>query len=193
MTSNQPTAGATARRHWPARRGPAVLISLAVAGVLLAACGSGPTGSTTTTSGSGSSSSGATLGTASVAGLGTVVVDARGYTVYVLSTGSERNLPCTTGSGCTAAWPPLLLASGTSASTSGSNVQRSLIGHVVADGTTYTTYNGWRLYEFSGDTGPGQSGGQGLSSFGGTWRALDASGNPVTSTPSTTTSTTPGY
>jgi len=160
--------------------------------VLLAACGSsGPPGSTTTTThANGSSTTGATLGTASVAGLGTVVVDARGYTVYVLSTGTKKNLPCTTASGCTAAWPPLLLASGSSAATSGTNVQRHLIGHVVVGGTTYTTYNGWRLYEFSGDAAPGQSGGQDLSSFGGTWHALGASGNPVTAT---TSSSSPGY
>jgi hypothetical protein len=37
------------------------------------------------------------------------------------------------------------------------------------------------MYEYSGDAGPGDSSGQGIKSFGGTWYVLDASGNPVTS------------
>ena len=40
-------------------------------------------------------------------------------------------------------------------------------------------FKGWRLYEYTGDTGSGQANGQGLKSYGGTWYALDASGRPV--------------
>ena len=42
-----------------------------------------------------------------------------------------------------------------------------------------TTYKGWRVYEYTGDTGSGQANGQGLKSFGGTWYVLNASGQPV--------------
>jgi hypothetical protein len=51
----------------------------------------------------------------------------------------------------------------------------------LSDGETYPTYNGWLMYEYSGDSGPGQSSGQGIKSFGGTWYAVMPSGNPVTS------------
>jgi len=47
------------------------------------------------------------------------------------------------------------------------------------------------MYEFSGDMGPAQSAGEGLSSFGGTWHALGADGTPVLAT--STTTTYPGY
>jgi hypothetical protein len=50
----------------------------------------------------------------------------------------------------------------------------------LSDGETYPTYNGWLVYEYSGDSGPGQSNGQGIKSFGGTWYVLNASGSPVT-------------
>jgi predicted lipoprotein with Yx(FWY)xxD motif len=51
----------------------------------------------------------------------------------------------------------------------------------LSDGETYPTYNGWLMYEYTGDSGPGQANGQGLRSFSGTWYVLNASGNPVTS------------
>ena len=46
---------------------------------------------------------------------------------------------------------------------------------------TYPTYHGWLMYEYSGDSSPGDANGQGIKSFGGTWWVLDASGNPVKS------------
>ena len=51
----------------------------------------------------------------------------------------------------------------------------------MMNGETYATYNGRLLYEYSGDSSPGDANGQGIKSFGGTWYVLDDSGNPVTS------------
>jgi predicted lipoprotein with Yx(FWY)xxD motif len=66
--------------------------------------------------------------------------------------------------------------------TAGSGTKSSLFGTKKgSDGHRYPTYNGWSLYEYAGDTGPGQTNGEGIKSFGGTWYVLDASGNPVTS------------
>jgi predicted lipoprotein with Yx(FWY)xxD motif len=177
------------------RRGSLVVIGLSVGGLLLAACGSSGYASPTTTSTSpqGLAATGTTLRTASVAKLGSVVVDARGHTVYVLSSGATKNLPCTASNGCTGVWPAVALPPGRVSAHAGAGTQAGLIGHVDAGGATYPTYGGWRLYEFSGDTGPSQSGGQGLSSYGGTWHVLSASGSPVTTTPTTTTTPYPGY
>jgi hypothetical protein len=66
----------------------------------------------------------------------------------------------------------------------------SLLSTTSVGAATYPTYNGWVLYEFTGDTGPGQANGQGISSFGGTWHPLDASGTPVAASSSTGTTTT---
>ncbi len=54
----------------------------------------------------------------------------------------------------------------------------------LSDGETYPTYNGYLLYEYTGDSAPGQTNGQGLQSFGGTWYVLNASGQPVKSSSS---------
>jgi predicted lipoprotein with Yx(FWY)xxD motif len=179
--------GATVKRS-------VVASTLVVAGLVLAACGSSGYGSgTTTTTHGGGATPGSSLATATVAGLGTVVVDGRGRTVYVLSSGATKNLACTSANGCTAVWPPLVLPTGAASAHAGSGIHGALLGHVVVGGVAYPTYRGWRLYEFSGDTGPAQAGGQGLSSYGGTWHALTVSGSPASGTASTTTSTYPGY
>jgi predicted lipoprotein with Yx(FWY)xxD motif len=39
------------------------------------------------------------------------------------------------------------------------------------DGSNQITFNGHPLYYYSGDTGPGQTAGQGRSAFGGQWSA----------------------
>jgi predicted lipoprotein with Yx(FWY)xxD motif len=118
--------------------------------------------------------------TANVAGLGTVVVDGRGHTVYVLSADGTTNAPCDDASGCTKVWPDLPFPDGTSAATAGAGLQASLLGSMkLADGETYPTYNKWLVYEYVGDSAAGQGHGEGLTSFGGTWYALGASGNLV--------------
>ena len=93
--------------------------------------------------------------TASVSGMGNVLVDGKGRTVYVLTKNGKTNVPCTVASGCTAVWPPV----------SG-------------------TFKGWRLYEYTGDSGRGQANGEGITSFGGTWYVLSPSGKPVKSSSS---------
>jgi predicted lipoprotein with Yx(FWY)xxD motif len=153
--------------------------------VMLAGCGGGSQSPTTTShpAGSASSSSNAAtmFSTASVSGLGTVVVDGKGRTVYILTSGGHTNVPCNDASGCTGLWPDLPFPKGVSAAKAGSGIKASLLGSKkLSDGETYPTYNGWLMYEYAGDSGPGDSKGQSIKSFGGTWFVLDGSGNPVT-------------
>lgn len=161
--------------------GSAVAVAAIVAG-----CGGGGMKASTSTSSSGSSANpAATFSIASVSGVGAVVVDGKGRTVYILTSGGHTNVPCTDASGCTKLWPDLPLPSGVSAARAGTGLKASLLGtKQLADGETYPTYNGWLMYEYAGDSGPGQARGQGIKSFGGTWYALNVSGNPVTSSPS---------
>ena len=153
------------------------------AAALLAGCGGGSSNPAASTSSSSSSANPATkFSTASVSGLGNVVVDGRGRTVYILTSGGHTNVPCTASNGCTKLWPTLPLPGGMSAATAGTGVKASLLGtKKLSDGKTYPTYNGWLIYEYAGDPGPGQATGQRIKSFGGTWYVLNASGNPVTS------------
>jgi predicted lipoprotein with Yx(FWY)xxD motif len=125
---------------------------------------------------------GAAFTAAGVPGLGTVVVDERGYTVYVLTSADHQNVPCDDASGCTKVWPDLPLPDGASTARAGSGMQASRLGTLkLSDGRTYPTYGGWLMYEFTGDTGPAEGHGEGISSFGGTWLALNPAGNPVAS------------
>jgi predicted lipoprotein with Yx(FWY)xxD motif len=115
-----------------------------------------------------------------VQGVGMVLVDGRGRTVYLLTSGGHTNVPCDDASGCTKVWPDLPLPQGTSSAMAGSGLQASLLSTTkLSDGETYPTYNGWLMYEYVGDSGPGQANGQGIQSFGGTWYAISPAGTPV--------------
>ena len=166
----------------------ALLATGGLAGILLlAACGGGsskpPSHPTTTAKSPGAGSSpAAKFSIANVSGVGNVVVDGQGRTVYILTNSSKKNVPCTDASGCTGAWPDLPFPDGTSAATAGSGINASLLGSMkLSDGETYPTYNGYLMYEYSGDSAAGQANGQGLKSYGGTWYVLNSSGNPVKS------------
>jgi predicted lipoprotein with Yx(FWY)xxD motif len=168
------------------RASPKVLVVGGMLGVaaLLAGCGGGSTTSApTTTSSAGSGAKPSTsFRTANVSGLGTVVVDGRGRTVYILTADGKTNAPCTDASGCTKLWPDLPLPDGVASAKGEMGIDASLLStKKSSDGETYPTYHGWLMYEYAADSGPGQSNGQGIKSFGGTWYALMPSGNPVTS------------
>jgi predicted lipoprotein with Yx(FWY)xxD motif len=184
------TAGASTERT--SRRGArraAIAVSLLSIGVLAAACSSNSSSSTTTTtSPTTTSASNATVRVAVVPGVGSVLVDSAGRTVYQFSTDNQSSSTCT--GACAAAWMPLVVSG---QPTAGAGLTASLIGTVRdADGRTQVTYNRWPLYTFIGDTATGQAHGQGLSTFGGHWSALDKQGAAATTTAAgaSTTSTT---
>src|ERR1700751_4315555 len=186
------TMGKNKVRH---RRGP--LTNWLLAGILalgtavtVAACGSSSAGTAAGSQASSapagaSSASSVTVSAKSVSGVGTVLVNGQGQTLYMLTSEKDGKITCTQANGCTQAWPETRLANGATAATAGSGVQSSLLGTVKgASGNLEVTYNHWPLYTFSGDAGPGVAKGQGLTSFGGTWYVLNESGNPVPSSQS---------
>jgi predicted lipoprotein with Yx(FWY)xxD motif len=134
------------------------------------------------------------LKVAQAAGLGQVLVDARGYTVYILTADGHHNVACTDATGCTKVWPDLPLPDGVSAATAGPGVEANLLkAKKSSDGETYPTYNGWLMYEYAADSGPAQANGQGIKSFGGTWYALSPSGTPVIQKTSPSSGSSNGY
>ena len=185
------------RLHLPSGR-RLLLGSLALgAAATVSACGSssssGAAAGSSSSAPAGASSAAVTISAKTVAGVGTVLVDGQGRTLYLLTSEKGGKITCTAANGCTEAWPEIVLASGTTAPTAGSGVQSSLLGTVKdASGNREVTYNGWPLYTFSGDSGPGVAKGEGISNFGGTWYVLNSSGNPVTSSQSSSTSTSSG-
>jgi predicted lipoprotein with Yx(FWY)xxD motif len=157
------------------------LTAVLVAGIGLAACGSDGTGSTKPASSSSSTSlaPGGVVKEAHNANLGTILVTADGRTVYTL-TKNGAAVACT-GS-CLSAWPPVLLPSGTDTATGASD-----LGVVTVAAGQQVTSNGLPIYTFAGDSAAGDTKGEGLASFGGTWHVVS-----VGSTSSATSSTTRG-
>ena len=165
------------------------------AAATVAACGSSSTGTAAGGSSAGasarssssappgqSSSATVTISARNVPGVGTVLVNGQGQTLYMLTSEKGGKITCTDQTGCTKIWPDTELPKGVTAAKAGSGIQASLLGTVKdEDGSRYVTYNHWPLYTFSGDSGSGQAKGEGITNFGGTWYVLNVAGAPVTS------------
>jgi predicted lipoprotein with Yx(FWY)xxD motif len=123
------------------------------------------------------------LGTRSVGGLGTVLVDGQGLTLYMFEP-DKRSGKSACYDECENLWPPLLLVAGAKAALAGAGVNASLLGATErVGGLEQITYNGWPLYLWHGDTLPGQATGQGLNNSGGPWYVLNPYGMAVITAP----------
>lgn len=166
-------------------------VSLAAVALMAVACGGGTTPSA---SGGGSSapaapatsasaapppaSSPASSGSASASVIKTMqgsagiwLTDQTGRTLYIYTVDQGTTSACYNA--CATAWPPFT-ATGT-VSVSGQFLQQSLVGSTTrTDGTTQVTYGGHPLYYFKGDSGPGETKGQGLQ---GVWYILGPRAN----------------
>jgi predicted lipoprotein with Yx(FWY)xxD motif len=172
------------------------LTAAAALALVAAACGSSSHSSTSAASStSGSSSSGSassyTVSAKSVGNLGTVLVDGNGRTLYLLSSEQGGKVTCTSDTGCTGIWPPVVLPSGVSNPVAGSGIDSSMLGTAHTSSGDRVTYGGWPLYRYSGDSGPGATNGVGITSFGGTWHAVSTSGGPAGAAASGSTTTAP--
>ena len=113
-----------------------------------------------------------TLGTATSPALGRILTDPSGMTLYTLSSDPKTGSLCT--GGCLVNWPPLLVvAGGTVSGPSGSSLT---FGTFIRpdNGTTQVALKGHALYTFAGDSAPGQTNGEGIVAFGGTWHVASA-------------------
>ena len=139
---------------------------VAIAGAMLLSACADKTDASSGSGGTGGSSGGSgsvTVSSKSVSGVGDVLVDSDGMTLYYLKTENSGKIMCT-GS-CADAWPPLLLPSGVTSATAGSGVDASKLGTIARpDGGTQVTYDGRALYLFAGDQS-GQATGQGVGGF----------------------------
>lgn len=120
----------------------------------------------------------ATLGVANANGLGRILDDTHGHTLYLFRKDSGTRSACT--GACAAAWPPLRANRNP---TAGQGASASLLGTTPRrDGPAQVTYNGHPLYTYTGDQNPGDTNGQGLTAFGGGWFALSPSGTAASGT-----------
>lgn len=177
----------------PIHRRAALIAPAFVAGLLLAACGSGSSnygaGTPGTTSPStGAASSGGVSGAEKLAtasgAYGTYLTADSGRSVYVWAadTGSTSNC----SSACASAWPPVLT---TGAPTVSGSAMSSDLGTVTrSDGSTQVTYKGHPLYYYAGDSAAGQTNGQGNNGFGAKWWLVSPAGSAITASGSASSS-----
>ena len=114
-----------------------------------------------------------------VQGLGKVLVDGQGFTLYLFVPDHQGQSTCY--GTCADGWPPLLLPAGATAPLAGKGIDASLLGTTKrTDGSVQITYNNWPLYTWQGDSTPGEATGQGINSLGGLWYVLSPSGAEIT-------------
>ncbi len=141
----------------------------------LAACGgsdeegSGTAATAAPTTAADQAANGTTVAVAS-SGLGDVLVDAEGRTLYAFTKDQGDQSACS--GQCADNWPAL-----TGPATAGTGVQAALLSTATqADGSAQVTYGGKPLYYFAGDAKAGDTNGQGV---GGVWFAVTADGELV--------------
>jgi predicted lipoprotein with Yx(FWY)xxD motif len=137
--------------------------------VLVAALSVLAVGASSGVAGSRHATKAATVSTKKVGKLGTILVNSKGFTLYMFVPDKRKSVTCR-GS-CAVVWPPLKVKKGQKP-TAGGAAKQKLLG---TDGTV-VTYNRWPLYTYVTDTKPGQASGQAIKQSGGFWYVLSASG-----------------
>jgi predicted lipoprotein with Yx(FWY)xxD motif len=162
------------------------VLGMAIAGLIAAAgCGSGGSGSSGPPAASqppsgSSQAAGTTVSTAKIAGLGTVLVNGNGMTLYMFVPDAHAKVTCT--GACAAVWPPLEATGGPPAAAGAAKA--SLLGSDPDPaGGNVVTYAGWPLYTYAADSKPGQATGQALNLNGGLWYVLSPAGKEITTKP----------
>ena len=118
--------------------------------------------------------------------LGSILVDARGRTLYLFEKDTNGASSC--NSACASYWPPLMSHGAPHAAP---GVRTSLLGITRGrGGSAQVTYAGHPLYTFVGDKRAGQTTGQGLVKFGAGWYVVAANGKKIE--PASSASNDPG-
>ena len=120
-------------------------------------------------------SSSGTVKTRKISGLGVVLVNKSGRTLYVFAKDQQRKVTCK--GACTSYWHPLKKAGALRA---GGAAKRSLLGSVKnPSGGRVVTYNKWPLYTYVGDSAAGQATGEAKNLSGGKWYVISAKGKVI--------------
>jgi predicted lipoprotein with Yx(FWY)xxD motif len=149
------------------------------AGLLAAACGTAAGSTTTGSTAAGTPASGSTTATVieSHAGsAGSFLTNSSGRAVYLWAADSMNKSTCS--GACAGAWPPVTSMGKVTAA---NGAKAADLGTITrSDGTKQVTYLGHPLYYFAGDSGPGQTNGQGSDSFGAKWWLVTPAGMKIT-------------
>ena len=120
-------------------------------------------------------------------GLGTILVDSKGRTLYEFGHDLKNKSRCS--GACASNWPP---AASQAKPTVAKGIKKSKLKVIKrSDGSRQLSYNGHPLYRFVADSGPGSTSGENITAFGGTWDVLSKSGTVVTHAPAPSQSPSP--
>ena len=180
------------RRGWLRHLGPVLIASVVVGGGVAAAATSARqvrvSGGATARSDARAARSPQIVKTRNVSGLGTILVNGAGRTLYMFVPDKHKRVTCVQS--CAAVWPPLKLAKGQTVVAKGDARKRLLGSDPNPGGGRVATYRGWPLYTFVGDKHPGQATGQAIRLNGGLWYVLTPSGMLIKHKPHKSSSTT---
>jgi predicted lipoprotein with Yx(FWY)xxD motif len=155
-----------------------LILALAALLLLVGGCASSPAVQASASHQSGQT---VTVAARSLHGAGTVLVNSRGYALYMFEPDGHRMVTCT--GACAGTWPPLKVPSEARLA-AGRGVNASLLGSDPDPaGGRVVTYGGWPLYTYSGDVQPGQVTGQAIDLNGGEWYLIRPSGQPLIPSP----------
>jgi predicted lipoprotein with Yx(FWY)xxD motif len=133
-----------------------------IAGLALAAGVTLALGASAVVAGPAGAATSKAVATATVPGIGVVLVDSQGHALYTHTDANGKAVACT--GACATAWPPLTVAAGAKVKTPKG------VKTLAATGATHqVTSGGLPLYRFSGDAQAKQAKGNGVDAFGGTW------------------------
>jgi predicted lipoprotein with Yx(FWY)xxD motif len=172
---------------------------LAGAAAVLAACGSSTSPGNSNTSAPATGNSATSSATSSTAasssvvigtrhtGIGTVLVNAQGKTLYWFAIDTSTASKCT--GACATYWPPV---TGTPKAAPGVTLTMGFGTITRSGGQLQATYDGHPLYTYAGDTSAGQTSGNGKNLSGGLWWAMTPSGAKPSAAPAASSSSSGG-
>jgi len=126
-----------------------------------------------------------TVKVVTVPGVGVVLADSAGKTLYTLTDANGAAVACT--GPCLSAWPPATVSA-----TAKVKPPKGVKSLSATKDTHQITWKGLPLYTFAGDQSTKVAHGEGIASFGGTWHVVSVT-KKASTTPTTTAKTSSGY
>jgi predicted lipoprotein with Yx(FWY)xxD motif len=173
-----------------------IAVVVLAAGLAVAGCGSSSNSSSTSSetestiasSGSGheygggeskpssstTSAASTSISTGTASGVGRVLVDSKGMTLYYFEKDQKGSGKSNCQGPCAAAWPPVTTEGEPKAM---SGVNAAMLGTIQrSDGSMQVTYAGRPLYTYVDDKRPGENNGTDSKAFGASWYPLHPNG-----------------
>lgn len=119
------------------------------------------------------------------------LTDGQGRSIYLFEADTPGQGVSSCTDQCASVWTPITVQTGQLPNV-GTGVNASLLGTITRpDGSTQVTYNGWPLYYYTPDQNPGDTTGEGITSFGAIWYLVTPDGSELQSLTGTSASPSP--